>query len=262
MQFPNDQPQEYGKLFQFFFAYRAIALAFAFIWLLFKIYSGQNNYAGLGIWLLILVYTLVIYVKRQALYRLVLNKPMILAADVLISALLMNVYSASSTPFFYYSVSPIIPAAVLFRFKGATLSSTVLTISHFVSVLTHEGSIMSFFAVDSFPLLSGQIFAYFTVGFLCIFPADMLREIAQQRVIIKEHKQREAFAKLTEREQEVLRLLAVGLDNEEIANMIYVSRSTVKNHVSNILTKLELRNRTQAAAYAALEGLIEQYSSD
>jgi NarL family two-component system response regulator LiaR len=60
---------------------------------------------------------------------------------------------------------------------------------------------------------------------------------------------------LTARELEVLKLLARGLTNSEIAETLVVSDSTVRVHVSNILGKLHLANRTQAALYAVQEGL-------
>ncbi len=63
---------------------------------------------------------------------------------------------------------------------------------------------------------------------------------------------------LSEREQEVLRLIAEGISNTEIAERLVISENTVKSHVSNILSKLHLADRTQAAVYAWREGLVEK----
>jgi NarL family two-component system response regulator LiaR len=60
---------------------------------------------------------------------------------------------------------------------------------------------------------------------------------------------------LTEREAQVLRLVAHGLTNQEIAETLTIGVGTVRTHVSNILAKLHLANRTQAALYALREGL-------
>jgi NarL family two-component system response regulator LiaR len=63
-------------------------------------------------------------------------------------------------------------------------------------------------------------------------------------------------ADLTEREQEVLALMVQGLSNIDIANRLVIARSTVKNHVSSILAKLNVTNRTEAIAYAIQHRLI------
>jgi NarL family two-component system response regulator LiaR len=64
-----------------------------------------------------------------------------------------------------------------------------------------------------------------------------------------------AHAELTERELEVLRLVAGGFNNREIAEELVISVKTVKTHVSSILSKLHLEDRTQAAIYALRHGL-------
>jgi DNA-binding NarL/FixJ family response regulator len=61
---------------------------------------------------------------------------------------------------------------------------------------------------------------------------------------------------LTPRELEVLELLARGLDNSEIARVLYLSQHTVKNHVSSILIKLQVENRIQAAVRAVRAGMV------
>lgn len=74
--------------------------------------------------------------------------------------------------------------------------------------------------------------------------------------LIREVRMPESPEKLTERETEVLRLIAKGLSNKDIAVQLVVSEKTVKTHVSNVLAKLHLPSRTQAALYALREGLV------
>lgn len=61
---------------------------------------------------------------------------------------------------------------------------------------------------------------------------------------------------LTERERQVLRLITEGLNNREIADRLTISRSTVKNHVSNVLSKLGVNSRTEAATLAVQHNLV------
>jgi DNA-binding NarL/FixJ family response regulator len=63
--------------------------------------------------------------------------------------------------------------------------------------------------------------------------------------------------RLTERELEVLRLVAQGMSNKEIASELYISENTVKNHVRNILEKLHLHSRMEAVVYAVREKILD-----
>jgi two-component system NarL family response regulator len=68
---------------------------------------------------------------------------------------------------------------------------------------------------------------------------------------------KEVFAELTRREMEVLELLGKGLRNKDIAERLFLSEKTVKNHISSIFTKLQVNDRTEAALLAAKHGLTD-----
>ncbi len=73
-----------------------------------------------------------------------------------------------------------------------------------------------------------------------------------------QHDELNPYMELTERELEVLKLMADGLTNQQIAEQLIISPNTVKGHVSNILGKLHLADRTQAAVYAWREGIVRR----
>jgi NarL family two-component system response regulator LiaR len=87
--------------------------------------------------------------------------------------------------------------------------------------------------------------------------ASSLHPLIARKVLEELHttsEQRLSEEPLTQRELEVLRLIAQGHENKEIAKQLVVSEATVRTHVSNILNKLHLASRTQAALYALREG--------
>lgn len=75
--------------------------------------------------------------------------------------------------------------------------------------------------------------------------------------MIEKNKDEGRIDLLTKRELEVLKLLAVGMYNKEVAEKLNISERTVKNHVSNIFKKLEVTDRTQAAVFAIRNNLIQ-----
>lgn len=89
-------------------------------------------------------------------------------------------------------------------------------------------------------------------GEALLHPGIASRVIAEfNRLARQQEADLRLFAQLTEREREVLRLLAQGKKNREIAEELFIAEKTVKNHVSNILWKLECNDRTQAALFAS-----------
>lgn len=81
-------------------------------------------------------------------------------------------------------------------------------------------------------------------------------EIASRTLRVSLHAGSELLEPLSEREREVLVLLAQGVPNKEMADRLHIAEGTVKNHVSNILGKLQVQNRTQAADLARRKGLV------
>jgi DNA-binding NarL/FixJ family response regulator len=72
----------------------------------------------------------------------------------------------------------------------------------------------------------------------------------------------ELIAGLTPRELEVLKLVARGLNNIEIAGALFLSESTIRTHVTRLLSKLDLRDRTQVAVFAYESRIVESGSSE
>jgi DNA-binding NarL/FixJ family response regulator len=86
--------------------------------------------------------------------------------------------------------------------------------------------------------------------------AKLLTEFAAMSKRVDERQQLPA-PRLTEREMEVLTLVAQGLNNRDIAKQLFISENTVKNHIRNILEKLHLHSRMEAVVYAVREKLLE-----
>ena len=108
-------------------------------------------------------------------------------------------------------------------------------------------------AVELFELLSGV--AHGEAAMTRTMAARLLKAVAQHAVRPETGEQA-----LTEREIDVLRLVAQGCSNPHIAQQLNITINTVKVHLRNILDKLQVENRTQAAAYAVRSGLLPPQS--
>ena len=91
-----------------------------------------------------------------------------------------------------------------------------------------------------------------------ISPAMASKLLTEFATLVKrEDRQQVPAPRLTDRELEVLRLVARGHNNKEVAKQLFISENTVKNHVRNILEKLQLHSRMEAVVYAVREKLLE-----
>jgi two-component system, NarL family, response regulator LiaR len=122
-----------------------------------------------------------------------------------------------------------------------------------------------------FPAIRAGAISYVLKDILPAALADVVRKAAAGEAVLHPRVARrlmqeingvraaaDALAALTEREIEVLRLVGEGLSNAEIAARLIISEKTAKSHISNILSKLHLADRTQAAVYAWREGIMRQ----
>ncbi len=123
-----------------------------------------------------------------------------------------------------------------------------------------------------FPALKAGAISYILKDVKMEQLADTLRRTVQGEVVLHsrvasrvlknirgDHDEELAlFSNLTDREQEVLKLIANGLTNRKIAEELVISENTVKGHVSNILSKLHVADRTQVAVYAWQQGLVQR----
>lgn len=87
---------------------------------------------------------------------------------------------------------------------------------------------------------------------------DVLSGAVKEKINQQKHRKPELYDNLSKREMEVLKILAQGLSNQEIADQLFISLKTVKTHVSNIFNKLEVNDRTQATIYAIQHKLVDQ----
>ena len=90
-----------------------------------------------------------------------------------------------------------------------------------------------------------------------ISPSMASKLLAEFNNLARQAQQKVLAPKLTDRELQVLKLVAQGLSNREIAQQLFISENTVKNHVRNILDKLHLHSRMEAVVYAVREKLLD-----
>jgi len=145
------------------------------------------------------------------------------------------------------------------REKKSDVKVLILTIHNEVEYLSKAMDI----GVDGYVLKDSES-ALLKKAIYCVYNGETfiqpeLTPVLKMRQEEKNNSLSEMDDVLTKREIEVLKLLAEGLFNKEIAYTLNISEKTVKNHVSNIFKKINVSDRTQAAVYAIKSGLVELF---
>lgn len=158
-----------------------------------------------------------------------------------------------------YQPDVILMDLVMDKMDGIEASKTILQDNPDMKIL-----ILTSFLDDEkiFPALEAGVKGYILKTSQAVEIAESVRKIAQGQDVIsesvrlkiyeKQHAQPTLHDSLTARESEVLKEIAKGLSNQEISDALFISLKTVKTHVSNILAKLQVEDRTQAAIYAIM----------
>jgi len=247
--------QSKEKAFQFLLWYRWLTLGNV----LMISWTGVKPSAFLPI-ALVLVYNLLLSLFRKSIFRKARELPALLAIDLTFCTLILYLTGGWASPFYLYCLSPLLTVALLFGFKGALFSASIFSFLY-ISVLYANGySIVKIAETGRLDSFISNFVSFFLVSIFFAYPASLLDklELSKQEIEATKHdleqsnRELEKVYKLTplsRREIDVMRLISDGKSNKEIADILFLSESTVKTHVSSILKKLNLKSRAEAASY-------------
>jgi DNA-binding NarL/FixJ family response regulator len=150
-----------------------------------------------------------------------------------------------------------IEALKIMKDAQTNMKVIMLTTFHeddYISDALHNGA-AGYLLKDTKPMEIAEAIRTVYRGDALISPqvATKLIELFNKQSVAVENS--EAFESLTERESDIVRLVGQGMNNKEISGALFISEGTVKNHLTKILEKLCLRDRTQVAIYALKNGL-------
>ena len=175
-------PSEYRRLFNFFFLYRAASLAIA----LFLILLNRDSFARwlFLAWFGFCAYTLYLYLDRKRIFDLIVSKPIYLVFDLLVAGLGLVLAHEPGNPFYFYSISPIMPVAVLYRAIGVTLAATLLSAFEPIALTVH--GLPEKTVVMNIVRVFYELLTYFVVGYMAVPSKSSMS-------LILEHQPRQEF---------------------------------------------------------------------
>jgi DNA-binding CsgD family transcriptional regulator len=243
------------RIFLFLMLYRWITLINVII----LSFINAKKVTGLSI-AMVLTYNIALSIFAHRLFKKAEEHPSCIVLDLLFCILMLDITGGWASPFYLYSLSPILMAALLIKLKGALYFSSAFSLLY-MAVLFHNGySIAKISYMGRLDSLISNHVTFFLIGIFFAYPSLVLNEleILQQKLIKakedvessqKELKITNKLTLLSKRELQVLHLAAEGKSNKEIADSLFLSESTVKTHLSRIFKKLRLRSRAEAISF-------------
>lgn len=239
-----------------------LTVPLALVWLISN--NAKENLAVSYPWAFLIVAGVIVYcsLRLLAVYKvkkyLQLFNFLFLFFDLVIVSFVIVISGGQQSVFFNLFWATVISASIYFGIRGAVGAS----IAVFVFYPSSSFIANKLFAVNF--KLEAAIFQMYPFTLIAVMLGFLVREERRQRLEkektesllieadLERNQLKDALYKktLTNREKEVLLLLKDGLNNEQIAKQLFISNSTVKKHVRNILVKLDVKNRTQAAVIA------------
>ncbi|OIO85856.1 MAG: hypothetical protein AUK32_06555 [Candidatus Aquicultor secundus] len=243
------------KAFLFLLLYRWLTLTNVVILNL----TGAKRIALLP-FALVLIYNVALSSFPGQVYEKVRKVPLLLSIDLIFHALILFISGGWASPFFLCGLSPLLTSALLFKFKGAIYSATAYSMLYLLELSGNRFSIAKFVQMKQLDSFISDFVSFFLVAIFFAYPShllDQLEESKQEAGLVKQDLE-QAYKRLdlayqlvplSKREMDVLRLISEGKSNKEIAEALFLSKSTIKTHVSSILKKLNLKSRSEAVAY-------------
>lgn len=240
--------------------YRWITLAHILLLLILRARIAVALSRGYLLFFLATFYVLILTFFHSHIYRQISQHPTLLGIDLLICALLMSFGGGWRNAWYLYSFSPILAGSLFYKMRGGLIAAGISNFAYSFSLYINGYTFGKMIQIGQLDGLVSNLFSYFLTAIFFAYPCIIIDSLERIQIeLVNSNKTLEIANKqlsilyelspLTEREKEILQLIAQPKTNKEIAQSLYISEETVKSHLKNIFNKLKFKSRTQAALY-------------
>lgn len=215
---------------------------------------------NISVIILVFFYNLAISFFMRPIRESYRKRPLLLFLDLAFCGYIIHLTGGWGSPFYLYSFSPLLVAALFFKYKGALLSASAFSLIYSFVLFLNGYTIDVITKMGRLDSLISNYISFFLIAIFFAHPASLIDMLEKSKIEITKVKEdlektnrslsiSVKLGPLSERELEVLTLLAEGKSNKEIAAKLFLSEITVRNHVSSIFKKLNIKSRHAASAY-------------